>query len=243
MDADLQNDPHDIPKMLDLLEQGYDCISGWRKERRDGLFLRIIPSKIANWFIRKLMKTTIHDLGCSLKVYRREITRELKLYGEMHRLIGVFVEGIGARVGEYVVNHRPRNAGVSKYNLTRTYKVFLDLVTVWFLQGYRTKPIYIFGGLGFGMLISSFACTLHVLWGKFFFDEKVHRNPLFTIAIFLSVVGVQFVVLGLLAELIIRTYFESRNETPYSIAKKIGFGREDGNVGSVLTLEVVNQFK
>lgn len=223
MDSDLQNDARDIPKMLKILNEGYDCVAGWRKQRKDGYWLRIIPSKIANWLIRKLMRTELHDLGCSLKVFRREITKELKLYGEMHRLMGVLVEGLGARVAEFEVNHRPRVQGQSKYNLTRSYKVLLDLVTAWFLQGYRTKPIYVFGGLGASLISVSSFLTGYVLWGKLFWMEKVHRNPLFMIAIFLCVIGIQFVVLGLLAELVIRTYYESRNQKPYSIARMINF--------------------
>jgi len=223
MDADGQNDPKDIPKMLVKLNEGYDFVSGWRRHRKDDFLLRTFPSKIANWIIRTVRHSHLHDLGCSLKVYRSDIAKELRLYGEMHRFIGVLVEGMGARVAEVDVNHRPRRAGVSKYNLTRSFKVLLDLFTVWFLQGYRTKPIYVFGGVGTCCLLLSGALSSWVVWEKFVNDFSVNRNPLFNLAIFLSVLGVQFFVLGLLAELVIRTYFESSHQPPYLISRTIGF--------------------
>ena len=248
MDSDLQNDPNDIPKMIAKLDEGYDFISGWRKNRKDGFVLRrkavdmniplitnrqlaeafvlrTFPSRIANWIIRKVTKTKIHDLGCSLKVYRRELTDELRIYGEMHRFIAVLMEGLGARVGEMEVNHRPRVAGVSKYNLSRSYKVLMDLGTVWFLQGYRTKPSYIFGGIGGLLMSSSFVLCAFVLWEKLAQGIWVHRNPLFMIAMIFAVIAVQFFGLGLLAELLIRTYFESSARSPYSISRKAGFDR------------------
>jgi glycosyltransferase involved in cell wall biosynthesis len=223
MDADLQNDPNDIPKMLRLLEEGHDCVIGWRHERRDGFFLRRLPSIVANTIIRRLWRSKLHDLGCALKVFRREVVEELRLYGEMHRFIGLLMENMGARVTEYKVNHRPRVAGVSKYNLTRTFKVILDLVTLWFLKGYRTKPIYVFGGAGFLLGTASALFNVWVLYDKFALGISVHRNPLFLISIFFAVVGVQFLVMGLLAELLIRTYFESTDRPTYSIAKTEGF--------------------
>jgi len=225
LDSDLQNDPRDIPRMIRKLEEGYDFVSGWRRNRKDGFFLRTLPSRIANWMIRKVTKTKIHDLGCSLKVYRREITDELRLYGEMHRFIGVLVEGLGARICELEVNHRQRIRGESKYSLTRSYKVLIDLVTVWFLQGYRTKPSYIFGGVGGALLGASGLICVYVLWEKLVLGIWVHRNPLFLIAIFFGVIAVQFLALGLLAELTIRNYFESSARHPYSILQKTGFER------------------
>jgi glycosyltransferase involved in cell wall biosynthesis len=226
MDADRQNDPRDIPAMLAMIERGLDCVVGWRKERRDGWLLRKLPSRIANALIRRAWRTRQHDLGCALKVFRREIAQELRLYGEMHRFIGILLEGMGARVGEYVVHHRPRTAGRSKYGLTRVFKVALDLITLWFLQGFRAKPIYVFGSLGVGLIGSSGVISLFVIWEKIFRDVSLNRNPLFTLSIFLVVIGTQFIVLGLLAELIIRIYFESSQQRPYSIARRIGFERE-----------------
>jgi len=223
MDGDGQNDPHDIPAMIRILESGWDCVAGWRQKRHDGLWLRVLPSKIANSMIRRLMGTQLHDLGCSLKVFKKVITDELQLYGEMHRFIGVLVEKNGARVTEYIVNHRARRAGESKYSLNRTFKVLLDLVTVWFLHSYRSKPIYVFGGIGGGLISVSFLMSFTVLWQKIMLDAKVHRNPLFTVAVFFSVVGIQFIVLGLLAELLIRTYFEAKDQRPYTISESIGF--------------------
>ena len=223
LDSDLQNDPADIPKMIRLLEDGNDFVSGWRKNRKDGFFLRTIPSRMANTLIRLVTKTKVHDLGCSLKVFRREITDELKLYGEMHRFIAVLVESFGARVAELEVNHRPRHTGVSKYGILRTFKVLLDLITVWFMRGYHTKPIYLFGGAGFGMLTFSFLSSAYVLYEKFYRDVWVHKNPLFIISMIFGLVGVQFIGMGIIAELIIRTYYESQYKSSYSISRTLGF--------------------
>ena len=223
MDSDLQNDPADIPKMMELMNSGYDFVSGWRKNRKDGFFLRTFPSRIANWIIRKATGTGLHDLGCSLKAYRRELSDELRLYGEMHRFIGVFMENLGAKVAEIEVHHRPRIAGESKYNLVRTFKVLIDLVTVWFMQGYRTKPSYLFGGVGFTLIGSSALVALFVLWQKFYLGAWVHRNPVFIIAVMLLILGVQFVVFGLLGEILIRIYFETSRSRPYLISQKLGF--------------------
>jgi glycosyltransferase involved in cell wall biosynthesis len=226
MDADLQNDPNDIAAMLAKLDEGFDVVTGWRKERKDGFFLRTLPSRLANWMIRNLTGTQIHDLGCSLKVYRKYVTDELRLYGEMHRFISVLADGLGARVGEVVVNHRPRLAGKSKYGLRRTIKVLLDLTTVWFMRRYQTKPIYVFGGLGGIMLLAGLGISAFVLYEKAADGIWVHRNPLFLIAITCFLMGVQSIGTGILAELIVRTYFESQGKTAYTIASRVGFPRE-----------------
>lgn len=223
MDSDLQNDPKDIPKLVAEIEKGYDFVTGWRKDRQDNFLLRTIPSRIANAIIRGVTRTKVHDLGCSLKAYRAEIAKELNLYGEMHRFISVLVEGTGARVGEVPVNHRPRLREESKYGLGRTFKVLLDLVTVWFMRGFQTKPIYIFGGTGLGMVALSIFGAAFTLYDKFENGVFVHRNPIFLISVLFAVIGVQFLGLGLIAELIIRTYFESQNKKAYSIAKRLGF--------------------
>lgn len=223
LDSDLQNDPHDIPKMISILEEGFDLVAGWRKNRQDDFVLRKIPSWTANRVIRSVTKTRIHDLGCSLKVYRKEITDELRLYGEMHRFIGPLVEGVGGRVAEFVVNHRSRTAGQSKYGLSRTFKVLLDLLTVWFMRSYQTKPIYIFGGTGLMMLGLSVFISAYVLWEKFVQGIWVHKNPLFLISIMFTLIGVLFIALGLISEIIVRTYFESQGKSPYILAETAGF--------------------
>lgn len=224
LDSDRQNDPMDIPMMLTKLEsERFDCVHGWRKNRKDGVFLRKIPSWIANRIIRRLWKSNLHDLGCSLKVFRREVAQDLKLYGEMHRLMGILIQGTGAKVCEVNVNHRPRVAGYSKYNLSRTVKVLLDLFTVWFLQRYWTKPIYLFGGIGALMISGCMGFFSVAGYDKLVLGISVHRNPLFLIAIFLGVIACQFIVMGLLAELLTRTYFESTQHFPYTIAKMCGF--------------------
>jgi glycosyltransferase involved in cell wall biosynthesis len=223
MDADLQNDPNDIPLLIAKLDEGFDVVTGWRKNRKDGAVLRKLPSRIANFLIRTLTGTEIHDLGCSLKVYRRHVTDELRLYGEMHRFISVLADGLGAHVGEIEVNHRARRAGESKYGLMRTFKVLLDLTTVWFMRRYQTKPIYLFGGLGVLMFGAAFLLSALVLYEKFSDGVWVHRNPLFLISITLSLMGMQSIGTGILAELIVRTYFESQGKTAYSIASRAGF--------------------
>jgi glycosyltransferase involved in cell wall biosynthesis len=227
MDADRQNDPADIPGMLAKLDDGFDLVTGWRKDRKDGFTTRKLPSRIANFIIRRLTGTRIHDLGCSLKVYRKQVTNEMRLYGEMHRFISVLAEGLGARVGEVVVNHRPRVAGHTKYGLARTIKVLLDLTTVWFMRRYQTKPIYVFGGLGVLMVFVGMTISGVVLYEKFADGTWVHRNPLFLIAITCLLMGMQSVGTGILAELLVRTYFESQSKTPYTIASRAGFEPEN----------------
>ena len=228
MDADGQNDPADIPRMIALLEeQGYDFVAGNRAQRRDGFVMRTFPSRIANFIIRRVTGTRLRDLGCSLKVYRGELTRELRLYGEMHRFIGVLVEGLGARTGELAVNHRPRAAGRSKYGITRTFKVLLDLLTVWFMRGYQTKPIYVFGGIGIllGMISAAMSCV--VAYQRLFNHVYVHLQPLFIVSMIFAVMAVQFLGMGLLAEIMVRTYFESQRKPTYLIGQTIGPARGD----------------
>jgi glycosyltransferase involved in cell wall biosynthesis len=228
IDGDLQNDPRDIPAMVDKLDEGYDVVAGWQRKRRDGFMLRKIPSRIANWLIRKATGTRIHDLGCSLRVYRREITEELRLYGEMHRFISVLADSMGARIAEMQVNHRPRRAGVSKYGLRRTVKVVLDLATVVFMRRYQSKPIYVFGGLGLFMMTLAVGISGVVLWEKLRDGAWVHRNPLFILAVMAALVGVQLLATGIVAELVIRTYYESQGKRAYSVAGRAGFPDEPG---------------
>jgi glycosyltransferase involved in cell wall biosynthesis len=224
MDADLQNDPADIPRMIEVMEsRSLDFVAGNRGQRKDGIILRRVPSRIANWLIRRVTGTKLRDLGCSLKLYRREVVEELRLYGEMHRFIGVLVEGLGARTAEIRVNHRPRRAGSSKYGITRTFKVLLDLLTVWFMRGYETKPIYVFGGIGMALGTGSVLLSVFVLWEKLSRGIWVHRNPLFILSMGMFLLAVQFLALGLLAEIMVRTYFESRHKSSYLIGERIGF--------------------
>jgi glycosyltransferase involved in cell wall biosynthesis len=223
MDADRQNDPKDIPMLLAKLDEGFDVVTGWRKARKDTLVVRKIPSWMGNWLIRTVTQTKTHDLGCSLKVYRRAITDDLRLYGEMHRFIAVLADSLGARVGEVVVNHRPRVAGKSKYGLKRTVKVLLDLTTIWFMRRYQTKPVYVFGGLGIAAFTLGSALSAFVLWEKWTQAVYVHRNPLFILSITCFLAGVQLVGMGLVAEMLTRTYFEAQNKTAYRIASRAGF--------------------
>jgi glycosyltransferase involved in cell wall biosynthesis len=224
MDADLQNDPADIPRMIELMERDHlDFVAGNRGDRKDGFVLRKLPSRAANLLIRTVTGTKLRDLGCSLKLYRREVVNELRLYGEMHRFIGVLVEGMGVRTGEMIVHHRPRRAGQSKYGLGRTFKVMLDLVTVWFMRGYQTKPIYIFGGIGLLLGAISSVLLAFVGWQRIVNHIYVHLQPMFTIAMIFSVMAVQFLGMGLLAEIMVRTYFESRQKPSYLIGEKVGF--------------------
>ncbi len=216
MDADGQNDPADIPHLIERIDQGYDLVTGKRSQRCDDMILRRIPSLIANGIIRWVTGTKATDLGCSIKAYRRDIIEEIFLYGEMHRFISILAEMQGARLTELPVNHRPRTRGQSKYGLKRTFKVLFDLMTVWYFMNYQTKPSYVFGGLSLLSMTTSFGLATFVLYEKYFFGIFVHRNPLFVIAMILFVVGMQFIVFGFLAEVLMRTYYESQNKRPYT---------------------------
>jgi len=223
IDADLQNDPADIPKMIAKLNEGYDVVSGWRKKRHDKLLTRLVPSMIANRIISAITGVKLHDYGCTLKVYHREVLAQMNLYGEMHRFIPALASWSGARICEMPVNHRPRTSGSAKYGMARTLKVILDLITVKFLGSYSTKPIYIFGGLG---LVNGFAAVLSglvVLYQKFVSAShpSMNRNPLLILTAILMITTVQFILMGLLAELLVRTYHESQNRPTYVIREII----------------------
>jgi glycosyltransferase involved in cell wall biosynthesis len=223
MDGDLQNDPHDIPRMLAKLEEGFDVVAGWRRNRQDGMLLRKLPSRTANWLIRRITRVPVHDLGCSLRAYRKYVTTELRLYGEMHRFISVLAYNMGAKITELEVNHRPRRMGVSKYDLRRSVKVILDLITVLFLRRYGTKPMYVFGGLGALIFAAASVMFCVVLWEKLAEGIWVHRNPLFIVAVMATLVSVQLAATGLIAELIVRTQYESRDKHAYSVGDRAGF--------------------
>ncbi len=217
IDADLQNDPADIPKMIAKLDEGFDVVSGWRKKRHDNAITRLLPSKIANWMISRITGVKLHDYGCTLKVYRREVIEETKLYGEMHRFIPALASWSGARIAEMPINHRPRTAGKTKYGLGRTFKVVLDLITVKFLGSFSTKPIYIFGGLGLASGIGALASGWIVIYQKIAHNFAMNRNPLLVLTALLITATIQFILMGLLAELLVRTYHESQNRPTYVI--------------------------
>jgi glycosyltransferase involved in cell wall biosynthesis len=221
MDGDLQNDPHDIPRLLDKIKEGYDVVSGWRKDRHDDAS-RVLPSKIANWMISRVTGVRLNDFGCTLKAYHRDVIQDVKLYGEMHRFIPVYASWLGARIIEIPVNHRPRAFGRSKYSLARTARVLLDLITVKLLGSYSTKPIYFFGFAAFALWALAFVFATIVIIQKLLPPYPyAHNNPLLLLAVFLAIVGVQFILMGLLAELSIRTYHESQGKMTYVVREVI----------------------
>ncbi|MDI9613747.1 MAG: glycosyltransferase family 2 protein [Acidobacteriota bacterium] len=218
-DADMQNDPRDIPAVLAKLREGYDVVSCWRRKRRDPWLTRKLPSRLANGLISRISGVRLHDYGCTLKGYRREVVEHIRLYGEMHRFIPVYASWAGARVAEIPVRHHPRTRGKSKYGLSRTFKVILDLITVKMLGSYSTKPMYFFGGCGLVACAAGTLFALLTLYEKYFHQVKAHNNPLLLLAVFLFILGVQFIFMGLVAELLIRTYFESQGKSPYIILR------------------------
>jgi glycosyltransferase involved in cell wall biosynthesis len=223
MDADLQNDPADIVRLLEKLDEGYDVVSGWRKNRQDTLITRKIPSMIANRIISWIGGVPLHDYGCSLKAYRRESLEDVRLYGEMHRFIPIYASWAGARVAEIPVEHHPRTMGKSKYGLSRTLKVVLDLMTIKFMASYQTKPIYVFGTFGIlAFLISMFA-GLYAVFLKIFHKADFVQTPLPILAVVMFAVGVQFLLMGLLAEMLVRTYHESQAKRIYAVRSRLGF--------------------
>lgn len=222
LDADLQNPPSEIPKLLAKLEEGYDVVSGWRKNRQDKALTRKLPSMMANWLIGKIGGLPLHDYGCSLKAYRREVIQGVRLYGEMHRFIPIYAKWQGARVTELAVEHRARQLGESKYGLNRTFKVVLDLLTVKFLGDYGQKPIYFFGGLGMVLCGLGTLSGLETLVEKFMWGTKVHTNPFIILAVFLFIIGVQAIMLGLVADLQMRTFYESQGKRTYLVLETVG---------------------
>ncbi|MGH9753030.1 MAG: glycosyltransferase family 2 protein [Blastocatellia bacterium] len=230
MDADLQNDPADIKWLLAKLDEGYDVVSGWRKDRQDAFLTRKLPSKLANGLISKISGVELHDYGCSLKAYRREVLKEVQLYGEMHRFIPIYASWAGARVTEIPVAHYPRIAGKSKYGLSRTVKVVFDLITIKFMASYMTKPLYIFGWAGvLSFAISLFSALLAFLmkfagWPK---QADFIQTPLPVLAMVMLVLGIQLFLMGLIAEMVVRTYHESQGKAIYTIKTKINFEDEE----------------
>jgi glycosyltransferase involved in cell wall biosynthesis len=232
LDADRQNDPADIPTLMTKLAEGYDVVNGWRLNRQDGFLLRRLPSAIANFMIARSTHVDLHDRGCSLRAFRAEVVRELRLYGEMHRFIPELATAAGFTMAEVPVNHRPRQAGRSKYGLSRTFRVLLDLITILFLHRYSARPMHLFGGLGIasagvGTFIGLYLAGLKI-WAGIqggmvgFRNERIGERPLLLLGVLLIILGVQFLVMGLLAELIVRTYYESQNKPIYYVREIIG---------------------
>lgn len=217
MDGDLQNDPADIPMMLDKLAEGYDLVSGWRKDRKDAYITRTLPSNVANWIISKVTGVRLHDYGCTLKAYRREVLTGFRLYGEMHRFIPAYAGYVGAQYTEVVVRHHPRRFGKTSYGLERIIKVVLDLFTVKFLSGYVNKPIYLFGGFGMGLMSLSSFGFLYLAYRKFYLNLSTFDSPFLILSVMFFILGVQSVLLGLIAEIVVRTYHESQSKPIYNV--------------------------
>ena len=228
MDADLQNDPADIVRLLEKLDEGYDVVSGWRKNRQDKLITRKIPSMLANRLISWIGGVPLHDYGCSLKAYRRESIKDVKLYGEMHRFIPIYASWAGARVAEIPVEHHARTMGQSKYGLSRTIKVVFDLMTIKFMASYQTKPIYVFGSFGMLAFLISVLAGLYAVFLKLFHKADFVQTPLPILAIVMFAVGIQFLLMGLLAEMLVRTYHESQSKAIYGVRERVGFKERSG---------------
>lgn len=221
MDADLQNDPADIPMMVEKIAAGYDVVSGWRINRQDDFVTRKLPSRAANWLISTVTGVHLHDYGCTLKAYRREVLTGFRLYGEMHRFIPAYAHTVGAKMIEVPVHHHPRRFGRTKYGLNRTMKVILDLFTVKFLISFAHKPIYLFGGTGLPMIFFAFVMYLLLAIRKFTLGVDILPSPLFMLSTVIMIMGFQSILMGLIAELLSRTYHESQAKPTYTVRKII----------------------
>lgn len=221
MDADLQNDPADIPRLLAKLEEGYDLVSGWRKERKDAALTRLLPSKIANWLIAQVTGVKLHDYGCSLKAYRSELVADMNLYGELHRFLPALAYIEGARISELPVLHHARRFGRSKYGLWRTFRVSMDLLTVWFMKKFLTRPMHVFGLFGLMSMILGLLLGGYLTFLKLGMGESIGHRPLLVLAVVLLLAGVQLFSFGLLAELLMRTYHESQGKPIYRVREVI----------------------
>lgn len=223
MDADMQNDPADIRRLIDKLNEGYDVVSGWRKNRQDKMLSRKIPSMVANRIISRIGGVPLHDYGCSLKAYRRDVLEDVRLYGEMHRFIPIYASWAGARVTELAVDHHARTMGTSKYGISRTVKVVFDMITIKFMASYQTKPLYIFGTFG---LVAFAVSILSGIWAvilKYFYHTTFIQTPLPVLSIVMFAVAIQFFLMGLLAEMQVRTYHESQSKSIYAVRERLGF--------------------
>ncbi len=221
MDADLQNDPADIPAMMAKLREGYDVVAGWRADRKDKFLSRRLPSVTANWIIGQTTGVKLHDYGCTLKALNGTLARELKLYGEMHRFIPALADQIGARIVEMKVNHRARQFGVSNYGIGRTLRVVLDLATVRFMQQYLVRPMQVFGLMGLACFSLGVLVCGYLAFAKVVYHQAIGERPLLLLGVLLVVVGVQLLSLGLVADMVARTYFESQSRSPYYVRKKV----------------------
>lgn len=226
LDADLQNDPADIPALLSKIEEGYDVVSGWRVRRKDPFLSRRLPSLVANFLISEVTGVKLHDYGCSLKAYRREVIENIDLYGELHRFIPALASWMGISLAEVPVSHQERRFGRSKYGLSRTIKVLLDLLTVRFLLSYSTRPIHIFGFVGLLAFLAGILLGGYLTYIKFAYHQDIGGRPLLLLAILLMVVGIQTVTMGLLGELIVRTYHEAQDKPIYAVREVLGEPRE-----------------
>ena len=225
MDGDLQNDPNDIPKLIEMMKDN-DLVSGWRKKRKDPFLSRRLPSIMANWLISKVTGVNLHDYGCSLKAYKRDVIKNLKLYGEMHRFIPAVASWYGVRIAEVETTHHPRLRGTSKYGISRTVKVVLDLITVKFLQSFSTKPLQFFGPVGLFSGALGFFISLYLALGKIFTGREIGGRPLLLLGALLIIVGIQFIGMGLLGEMMVRVYHETQKKPIYVIKKVIGPGKQ-----------------
>jgi dolichol-phosphate mannosyltransferase len=221
LDADLQNDPADIPMLLAKLDEGYDLVSGWRQKRQDGAINRLLPSKIANWLIRNTTSVNIHDYGCSLKAYRAELLADMNLYGELHRFLPALAYIEGARITEVPVRHHARRFGHSKYGIWRTFRVLMDLLTILFMKKFLTRPMHVFGLLGLISMVSGIAIGIYLTFVKLALGEMIGNRPLLILAVLLLVTGVQLFCFGLLAELLMRTYHESQGRPIYRVREVV----------------------
>ncbi len=221
LDADLQNDPNDIPLFIRKIEEGYDIVSGWRKSRKDKFLTRRVPSIIANRLISGLTGVRLHDYGCTLKAFRSEVIKSVKLYGELHRFIPAIASQLGVEIAEVEVNHRPRKHGKSKYSIFRFTKVILDMLTVKFLLSYSTRPLQIFGLLGLGSFVAGLIISIWLSVQRLFFGQSLANRPLLLLGAILIIIGFQFIMLGLLAEIMVRAYHESSGKTIYVVREVI----------------------
>jgi glycosyltransferase involved in cell wall biosynthesis len=221
LDGDLQNDPTDIPKLLAKLEEGYDLVSGWRKNRQDAALTRLLPSKLANGLISKVTGVPLHDYGCSLKAYRAELLADMNLYGELHRFLPALAYIEGAKIAELPVSHHARQFGASKYGLSRTFRVLMDLMTIYFMKRFLTRPMHAFGWFGLVSTVIGLGLGLHLTYVKLILGESIGNRPLLTLAVLLVLAGLELFCFGLLAELMMRTYHESQGRTIYRVREVV----------------------